>query len=195
MQHDFGDGKYTVVFEPDGRLYALRNGEPWQDFSGNKLLYCMLQEIDDLKAAQAQDRAELARLEAKLKAQPEVMDLHGVRRDGSVSVTLAKVGVDPKMKIKEFVSEFFGMPSDSPDEFDDAEMAEAAALNFYKWLQGQAKGLEAAAPRPWKITHDGDSLAMLEHKNRLFRIQEYNGENWVNADDNEELCESLAGVR
>lgn len=117
MRHEFADGKYTVIFEPNGRLYALRNGEPWQDFSGNKLLYCMLQEIDDLKAAQALDRAEITQL-------------------------------------------------------------------------------QTARPRPWKVVHDGDSLGMLQYKGRIFRVQELGAAGyWVNADDNEDLCESLAGVR
>ena len=54
MRHDFADGKYTVIFESDGSLRALRHGEPWQDFSGNKLIYCMLQAFDDLKQSVVQ---------------------------------------------------------------------------------------------------------------------------------------------
>lgn len=51
MKHDFENGKYTLEFnELTGELKALRYGEPWQDFSGNKLIYLMLAEIDALKA-------------------------------------------------------------------------------------------------------------------------------------------------
>lgn len=50
MEHSFGDGKYTVKFHPDGKLTALRNGEPWdRDLTGDKLVYCMLSEVDKLK--------------------------------------------------------------------------------------------------------------------------------------------------
>lgn len=41
-----GDGKYTVVQTPDGRLAARRNGEPWRDLTGDKLVLCLAQELD-----------------------------------------------------------------------------------------------------------------------------------------------------
>ncbi len=45
MQQDYDNGKYTVIFdERTGAMHALRNGEPWQDLSGNKLVYWMLVE-------------------------------------------------------------------------------------------------------------------------------------------------------
>ena len=49
MRHDFDDGKYTVIND-NGKLTALRHGEPWQDLCGNNLVYWMLVEVDRLKA-------------------------------------------------------------------------------------------------------------------------------------------------
>lgn len=41
-QMDFADGKYTVVND-NGRLSALRNGEPWdRSLVGDNLVYWML---------------------------------------------------------------------------------------------------------------------------------------------------------
>lgn len=57
MKYEFDDGKYSLEFnEKTGELKALRFGKQWQDFSGNKLIYCMLskvlelqQEVDSMK--------------------------------------------------------------------------------------------------------------------------------------------------
>lgn len=57
IQHSFGDGKYVVTLHDDGKMEATRHGEPWHDLSGNKMVYCMLQEVDDLTTALAQERA------------------------------------------------------------------------------------------------------------------------------------------
>lgn len=57
---DFADGKYTVINE-NGKLTALRHGEPWnRDITGDNLIYWMLVEAVRLK----EERDELA---AKLK--------------------------------------------------------------------------------------------------------------------------------
>lgn len=48
MEIELEDGKYTYVFK-DGEQYALRNGEPWRDLTGDKFIYCMAAEIDRLK--------------------------------------------------------------------------------------------------------------------------------------------------
>ena len=58
VRHDFADGKYTVIND-NGKLTALRYGEPWKrDLTGNNLIYWMLCEVDNLKAelATAKDR-------------------------------------------------------------------------------------------------------------------------------------------
>ena len=49
MEHDFNDGKYTVI-NKEGVLTALRYGEPWvRDLTGDNLVYWMLVEVDTLK--------------------------------------------------------------------------------------------------------------------------------------------------
>ena len=45
------NGKYTVIMEADGRLHAMRHGEPWQDLTGNKLVYCLAAEVEALRTA------------------------------------------------------------------------------------------------------------------------------------------------
>jgi len=48
MKHTVADGKYTIELN-NGNITALRNGEPWQDLTGNNLVFWMLVEIDNLK--------------------------------------------------------------------------------------------------------------------------------------------------
>jgi len=50
---DLNDGKYSVIND-DGRLTALRHGEPWRNLSGDNLIYWMFVEIVSLKAEIAQ---------------------------------------------------------------------------------------------------------------------------------------------
>lgn len=50
---DINDGKYSVIND-DGRLTALRYGEPWRNLSGDNLIYWMFVEIVNLKAEIAQ---------------------------------------------------------------------------------------------------------------------------------------------
>lgn len=65
MRQDYDNGKYTVIFDREtGELRALRNGEAWQDLSGNKLVYWML--VEHKRALE--QRAEL------LEALKEVQD-------------------------------------------------------------------------------------------------------------------------
>lgn len=50
------NGKYTLVqYEPDGRIAALRYGEPWRDFIGDKFMYNLVCEL------RRRDRSERAR--------------------------------------------------------------------------------------------------------------------------------------
>lgn len=44
------DGKYELIFN-DGSLKALRDGEEWQDLSGDKMVYALFTEIQRLQAA------------------------------------------------------------------------------------------------------------------------------------------------
>lgn len=43
------NGKHTVIMEANGRLHALRHGEPWQDLSGNKLVYTLAAELEEAR--------------------------------------------------------------------------------------------------------------------------------------------------
>ena len=58
MQHDFEDGKYTIIFD-NGMLSAMRNGEHWdRDLVGDKLVYAMLSEVDALKVKLAEAKRD-----------------------------------------------------------------------------------------------------------------------------------------
>lgn len=49
MRVEIEDGKYTYQFHPDGRSEVLRHGEPWRDTVGDKFIYCMASEIEQLR--------------------------------------------------------------------------------------------------------------------------------------------------
>ena len=42
-------GKYRVVQEANGILYALRHGEPWRGLSGDNLVLALAQEVRALR--------------------------------------------------------------------------------------------------------------------------------------------------
>lgn len=44
------DGKYTVVLTNEGRLHALRYGQPWRDCIGDGLILALAQDIETLRA-------------------------------------------------------------------------------------------------------------------------------------------------
>ena len=61
---DFADGKYTVIND-NGKLTALRHGEPWdRDLVGDNLVYCML--VDSIRLVTQRD--------ALLEALKEIQD-------------------------------------------------------------------------------------------------------------------------
>lgn len=67
MKHDFADGKYTVIND-NGKLTALRNGEPWgRDLVGDNLVYWMLVKVNEQAEAIAQKDAELAQRQAEIE--------------------------------------------------------------------------------------------------------------------------------
>jgi len=63
------DGKYTVVYEA-GVLTALRNGEPWRNMVGDKLVGAMFDEIERLRGA------IVAVARESHPATPAIIDLH-----------------------------------------------------------------------------------------------------------------------
>lgn len=63
MRHEFDNGKYAVEQTPDYRLRAFRHGEPWQDLTGNNLVYWMLCEVEALKQQREELKQALAGLD------------------------------------------------------------------------------------------------------------------------------------
>lgn len=58
--------------------------------------------------------------------------------------------------------------------------------------------LQAPQPSPFKVVHDGPSLAMLQYLDgRVFCLQQLGkgGAMWGNADDNDALCAVIAGTQ
>lgn len=73
MRHDFADGKYTVIND-NGKLTALRHGEPWvRDLVGDNLVYWMLVKVHEQAAElnslkESASEAPVSPLIAPLKA-------------------------------------------------------------------------------------------------------------------------------
>lgn len=74
------DGKYTVVFDKQGRLYALRNGETWRDMTGDGMVLAMLQRIDKDVATHMADQSRIAKLEKALQEMTVVDPLDNYER-------------------------------------------------------------------------------------------------------------------
>ena len=52
MEISLEDGKYTVVLDDEGRLYANRYDEHfWRDLSGDKLVMALVHKIEELENA------------------------------------------------------------------------------------------------------------------------------------------------
>ena len=87
MKHDFANGKYTVI-HTNGKLTALRNGEPWvRALFGDNLVYWMLVEVDRLKQELAASQSELASKRVAL-TDDDIRKAGGiVHRDGNIFFT------------------------------------------------------------------------------------------------------------
>lgn len=48
MRLTLDEGKYEVISE-EGKILVLRYGEVWRDFTGDKFMYLLLEEIEELK--------------------------------------------------------------------------------------------------------------------------------------------------
>lgn len=46
-RHDLEDGKYTLILTDGYRIEALRHGEPWRTFVGDKFISLLVQEFFD----------------------------------------------------------------------------------------------------------------------------------------------------
>jgi len=69
--YDLENGKYTIIqTEPYGAIEALRYGEPWREFVGDKFMYNLVEELFtlfDLSALTPEGRAEVKRAVKKAK--------------------------------------------------------------------------------------------------------------------------------
>jgi len=55
MQVNLENNKYSLTFdETKGTLLANRYGEYWMDYTGNKLVYCLMARIIELESKQVQ---------------------------------------------------------------------------------------------------------------------------------------------
>ncbi|PPD55292.1 MAG: hypothetical protein CTY12_01415 [Methylotenera sp.] len=78
ITHTVGDGKYTIIYE-DGRLSALRYGEPWRDLVGDGMVLAMLQEINFLKEQREIDNLQITSLLSEVDHLSREVDLLTVR--------------------------------------------------------------------------------------------------------------------
>ena len=61
------EGKYTVIQEADGHVYALRYGEPWRDVVGDNLILALAQEVETLREQSATQTKLVQDLQGSLK--------------------------------------------------------------------------------------------------------------------------------
>lgn len=92
----FANGKYTLIEHLDGRLEALRYGEPWRDLTGDKLVLGLAQEVAILRDALARLRDSRPSqkwandiVEAALAGQP--LPDQTLRNDGTRASTLSQL--------------------------------------------------------------------------------------------------------
>lgn len=44
------EGKYSVIIQDDGNLFATRYGDFWRDLTGDKLVFCLAYELMEARA-------------------------------------------------------------------------------------------------------------------------------------------------
>lgn len=80
------DGKYTVIQEADGRLHALRHGQPWgRDIVGDTLVLCLAQELAQAREDLTDAKELIDSLEQALAPKPHMIckaTLHGSPETG-----------------------------------------------------------------------------------------------------------------
>lgn len=162
-QMEFADGKYTVINE-NGKLSALRYGEPWnRSLTGDNLVYWML--VDAIKLKEERDAlaAKLAELEGQEPAahRPGLRGRGPCRRppgcDGGVEMSTAKHTPGPwRVAYSKFSI------VETPD---GAKVAECKNLTGLVNLQANAR-LIAAAPellealRKYELPIDINNIAL-----------------------------------
>lgn len=91
-QMDFADGKYTVINE-NGKLSALRHGEPWaRDLVGDNLVYAML--VDAMALKQQRDNL----LGILIRAHDAIEALDGTSIENEQLVDDYRAVIDKTMK-------------------------------------------------------------------------------------------------
>lgn len=63
------DGKYKLVREKSGKMYALRYDNPWRELTGDNLILALAQRIDDHEEADASRRALIRDLDVALNGE------------------------------------------------------------------------------------------------------------------------------
>ena len=48
-RHEIDDGKYTLTLADEYKVSALRYGEPWREFVGDKFMSLLVQEFFEMK--------------------------------------------------------------------------------------------------------------------------------------------------
>lgn len=141
---------YTVVFEADRRLHALRHGQPWRDCVGDNLILCLAMEVERLRGElAARDRVTPVRDDA-----PEVPHLR-IDHDTDGWEVMQRVNGHLRSRGLEFVT---------TDDSGDGRL-------FYA-LQSRAGSAlrESAAPEPdpttFRIDHDTDAREVIARANR-----------------------------
>lgn len=57
-----GSGKYTLIQDHEGKLIALRYGEPWRDCVGDNLILALGHEVESLRSELNEARAAIEML-------------------------------------------------------------------------------------------------------------------------------------
>lgn len=131
--------KYTVVIGSDGSLTALRYGEPWQDVTGNKFIYCLAAELD---AA----RKTIAATKATTYASEEPADLRFSWMD------FQQLSDEPA--IEEATRNFLDDPTEDNSTCMVRAICEAAAERLVALAASQAPVPAHAVPPGYALIHE-----------------------------------------
>lgn len=151
-----GDGKYEVWQEPDGRLLATRNGQPWRDITGDGLILALVQALS--QPAQVGGEAETFRdavfdgwaIYTELSGQdkrltwPQVSDV----LDAVAKVARRRLAALPHPQPAR--GEAVAWARNSGDENDDAFVISAKVKRL--WMASNPKRVERYT-RPLYTTH------------------------------------------
>ncbi len=75
------NGKYTVIQNADGDLYALRYNHPWRSLTGDSLVYCLAAEVQDLRDENEELRRRLDQTKVAIDQSEDAGDLGDTLRE------------------------------------------------------------------------------------------------------------------